>query len=1009
MKKLFLPLILLAFAACTEQPKAAYVTDPACYVDPFIGTGGHGHTYPGATVPFGMVQFSPDTRMNDWDGCSGYHTSDNTILGFSTTHLSGTGCSDYGDFRFMPFTEEFKLDWDLPDIAAYERCDSLYSHAGFKHEDEEAQAGYYSVVLDDSVKVELTTGDRVGMMRCTYPTSELGRLKLDLKHGVNDEYVYESEINVENDHAISGFRRTRDWANDQYLYFYAEFSKPFVTDDHDGLWICYDYGDFGKRLKEGDTAPKKVDEAYFLFPNLNAEPLTMRIALSAVDVEGAKNNLKAELADGDFDFDALKQKAYDKWNTELKRYEVAGNVEQDKTVFYTALYHTMIAPNLFSDADGRYRAHDLKVYNSERPVYTVFSLWDTFRSLHPLFSLMQRERTLDFINTFINKYETNPHHILPIWELAANETYCMIGNHAIPVIADAYFAGIRDFDTEKALEAMVASQKDDFRGMGAYMKYGYIPIEAEGEATSKTLEYAYDDWCIARMAEDMGKTEIAEEFYARAQNYKNIFNPENQFFQGRRNGGWMRPFDPAQVNFTLTEANSYQYGFFVPQDVNGHIDLMGGRDAYEAKLDALFNAPENLTGRVQPDITGLIGQYAHGNEPSHNTIYMYNFVGQPTKTQHYVKKVMDDFYSDRRDGYCGNEDCGQMSAWAVFTMMGFYPATPASGYYVLGLPRFQNVKLSMENGKTFEVVAKNLSEQNCYVKSVKLNGKALERSYIYFDEVFKGGKLEFTMTDQPNSTWATQPENCPTVRIAKDNDIVIVPTINALSDTFFDSLMVSMSHPVEGVEIYYTLDGSEPKENGVLYEKPLCLKDNATIRAAAKFNSQDGARWSQPIEASYYLIDANRSVKVENMYNEQYAAGGTKALIDHLRGGDNFRTGTWQGYYGVDLIATVDLGQPKKLNRVAGSFLQEIYSWIWMPTEVEYFISDDGKSFRSVGKVKNDIPVDADGAFIQEMEVRPRTTARYVKMVAKTIGTCPEGHVGAGQKAWIFCDELVIE
>ena len=988
MKKLFLPLILLALAACTEQPKAEYVTDPANYVDPFIGTGGHGHTYPGATVPFGMVQFSPDTRMNDWDGCSGYHTSDNTILGFSTTHLSGTGCSDYGDFRFMPIVGDVVFDKGQED-----RTSTGYRSA-FQHENEDAKAGYYAVLLDDyNTKVELTTGDRVGMMRCTFPQGADAHLLLDMVEGVNDEVVLETFLQIESENAISGFRKTRDWAKEQYLYFYAEFSKPFKN---------YTFINKGQPTKDMRVESDFI-KAWFDFDA--AEPVVMRIALSAVDVEGAKNNMKAELADGDFDFDALKQKAYDKWNNEMKRYEVAGNVEQDKTVFYTALYHTMIAPNLFSDADGRYRAHDLKIYNSERPVYTVFSLWDTFRSLHPLFSLMERERTLDFINTFINKYETNPHHMLPVWELAANETYCMIGNHAIPVIADAYFAGIRDFDTEKALEAMVASQKDDFRGMGAYMKYGYIPIESEGEATSKTLEYAYDDWCIARMAEDMGKTDIAKEFYARAQSYKNIYNPENQFFQGRRNGGWMRPFDPAQVNFTLTEANSYQYGFFVPQDVNGHIDLMGGRESYAAKLDALFNAPENLTGRVQPDITGLIGQYAHGNEPSHNTIYMYNFVGQPTKTQKYVKQVMDDFYTDRRDGYCGNEDCGQMSAWAVFTMMGFYPATPASGYYVLGLPRFQNVKLTMENGKTFEVIAKNLSEQNCYVQSVKLNGKALERSYITFEEVFNGGTLEFTMTDQPNSTWATQPENCPTVRIAKDNDIVIVPTINALSDTFFDTLMVSMSHPAEGVEIYYTMDGTDPKENGQVYGQPICIKDNTTIRAIAK---QDG-RWSLPAEATYYLIDANRSVKVENMYNEQYAAGGAKALIDHLRGSDNFRTGTWQGYYGVDLIATVDLGQPKKLNRVAGSFLQEIYSWIWMPTEVEYFVSDDGKSFRSVGKVKNDIPVDADGAFIQEMEVRPRTTARYVKMVAKTIGTCPEGHVGAGQKAWIFCDELVIE
>ena len=933
MKKLFLPLMLLCLAACSTEPKVDYVTDPANYVDSFIGTG----------------------------------------------------CSDYGDFRFMPIVGEVLLDKGSEDTT------STGYRSAFQHENEDAKAGYYSVLLDDyHTKVELTTGERVGMMRCTFPKGADAHMLLDMVEGVNDEFVYEANLKVEGANAISGFRRTRDWANEQYLYFYAEFSKPFKG------YALYVKGE----KAEGDYAESDNLKASFDFNTEEGEPVVMRIAISAVDVEGAKNNLKAELANNDFDFDALRQKAFDKWNTEMKRYEVADPNEANKTVFYTTLYHCMIAPNLYSDADGRYRAHDLKVYKSERPVYTVFSLWDTFRSLHPLFSLMQRERTLDFINTFINKYETNPHHMLPIWELAANETYCMIGNHAIPVIADAYFAGIRDFDTEKAMEAMVASSKDDFRGMGAYMKYGYIPIEAEGEATSKTLEYAYDDWCVARMAEAMGKQDIAKEFYARAQAYKNIYNPENQFFQGRRNGGWMRPFDPAQVNFTLTEANSYQYGFFVPQDVNGHVDLMGGAVDYEG----LFNAPENLTGREQPDITGLIGQYAHGNEPSHNTVYMYNFVGKPTKTQYYVKKVMDDFYTDRRDGYAGNEDCGQMSAWGVFSAMGFYPATPASGYYVLGLPRFQKVRLSMENGKQFEVVANDLSDKNCYVKSVKLNGKPLERSYITFEEVFNGGRLEFTMTDQSNSTWATQPENCPVMRIPGES-IVIVPTINANSDTFFDSLTVSMSHPVEGVKIYYTLDGTDPKENGLLFEQPICLKEDATVRAVAK----QGDRWSNSIDAQYFKVDARHTVKLEHKYNEQYEAGGLKALIDHQRGRENFRTGSWQGYYGVDLIATVDLGRTKRINRLAGSFLQEVYSWIWMPTEVEYFVSDDGKNFRSVGKVKNQVPIDADGAMIQEMEVRPRTNARYVKMAAKTIGTCPEGHVGAGQKAWIFCDEFVIE
>ena len=990
MKRLVIfSLLLLLLAACQTEKNYEPVADPASCVDPFIGTGGHGHTFPGATVPFGMVQFSPDTRMNDWDGCSGYHISDNTILGFSTTHLSGTGCADLGDFRFMPIVGEVKLDkGDEEDTRSGYR-------SAFSHENEQAKAGYYSVLLDDyDVKVELTAGDRTGMMRCTFPKSDASHVFIDMVEGVDDEFVYSSSLQVEGENAVSGFRRTQDWAQDQYLYFYAEFSKPFKSH------TLFVKGNPSQNL----SAESDQLKAVFDFDTEEGEQIVMRLALSAVDVEGAKNNLNAELTEANFDFDAMRQNAYDKWQKELNRYEVAGGKDSDNTVFYTALYHTLIAPNLYSDADGRYRGHDLQVHQSEKPVYTVFSLWDTFRSLHPLFNLMQRERTLDFINTFIDKYEKNPHHMLPIWELAANETYCMIGNHAIPVIADAYFAGIRDFDTEKALEAMVNSANMDFRGMGAYRKFGYIPIDVEGEAVSKTLEYAYDDWCIARMAEDMGKTDIAEEFYKRAQAYKNIYNPENQFFQGRRNGGWMTPFDPAQVNFTLTEANSYQYGFFVPQDVNGHIDLMGGRDAYAAKLDGLFNASTALTGREQPDITGLIGQYAHGNEPSHNTVYMFNFVGEPAKTQHYVKQVMDDFYTDRPDGYAGNEDCGQMSAWGVFSALGFYPATPASGYFVLGIPRFPQASLKLENGNTFEVVAKHLSDQNCYVKSVKLNGRPLSRSFIYFDEVLAGGELEFTMTAKPDSKWATQPEDCPVVRIPGES-IVVVPTINANSDTFFDSIMVSMSHPLEGTKIYYTVDGTQPNENSLVYEQPICLKESTDIIAAAL---QDG-RWSKAIEMHYYLIDAGRSVKLENKYNEQYEAGGLKALIDHKRGGENFRTGSWQGYYGVDLVATVDLGVPKRINRLAGSFLQEIYSWIWMPTEVAYFISDDGRNFRSVGKVKNEVPVDADGAFVQEMEVRPRTEARYVKMVAKTIGTCPEGHVGAGQKAWIFCDELIIE
>ena len=953
-------ILFLLLMLCVSCQKPAEV-EPVTCVDPFIGTGGHGHTFPGATMPFGMMQFSPDTRMNDWDGCSGYHTSDSIILGFSTTHLSGTGCSDYGDFRFTPAVE------DVP-------C------SVFHHENEDGRAGYYAVTFDDpQVKVELSAGNRVGMMRCTFPTEGKPQLFLNMVQGVNDEYVYESYVHQENDNAISGFRRTRDWADDQYLYFYAEFSRPitaFSADEHNNAVIGFE-----------------PDE----------QPLVMRIAISAVDGVGAFGNLYAELGDGNFDFEALAQKASDQWNTELKRIKVRGKNEADIRVFYTNMYHAMIAPNLYSDADGRYRAHDLKIYHSDRPVYTVFSLWDTFRSLHPLFSLIQRERTVDFINTFINNYETDEEHMLPIWELAANETHCMIGNHAIPVIADAYFSGITGFDAEKALEAMVNSSRQDRRGIGVYVKYGFIPVDLEGEAVSKTLEYAFDDWCVARMAEAMGKADIAQEFYQRAQAYKNLYNPQNKFFHGRRNGGFMQPFDPTQVNFTLTEANTWQYNFFVPQDINTHIDMMGGWAEYGKMLDGLFTASSKLTGREQVDITGLVGQYAHGNEPSHNTVYMYNYIGQPTKTQKYVKQVMDEFYTDERAGLCGNEDCGQMSAWGVFSSMGFYPATPASGVYVLGIPRFDEVTLNLDNGKQFTVKAKNLKPQNCYVKSVKLNGQPLERSYITFDEIYNGGELVFTMTATPDSPWATQPENCPVARIPGES-ILVVPAINAEASTFFDSIEVTMSHPLSA-SIYYTLDGSEPTENSLVYTEPLVLKKTTQIRAAALQNSH----WSRVIDANFYLIDAKRAVKLEHPYSNQYEAGGLKALIDHQRGGDNFRTGVWQGYQGVDLVATVDLGTKMRVNRLAGSFLQEQGSWIFMPKEVEFFVCDDGKTFRSVGKATNWVAQNEEGALTQELAVRPRCEARYVKMAAKNIGVCPDWHVGAGQPAWIFCDEFIIE
>ena len=980
-KRVLLPVLAIVFVMFSCSEASNQKQDLAQYVKPFIGTGGHGHTYPGAVAPFGMIQNSPDTRMDSWDGCSGYHISDTTILGFSLTHLTGTGCNDYGDFRFVPITGK-------PAFDSKDYCSS------FRHENESARAGYYSVILDDyNIKVELTASERAAMQRYTFPQTDEAHLIIELQESnLSAETIHESFITIESDNAISGFRRTGYWASDQYLYFYAEFSKPFT-----GYGICSD------DIEHPDMkhAEGKDLQAWLDFDATDGQPIVMRVATSAVDVEGAKRNLVSEVKD--FDFDAMAQNTYNYWNDELNRIQINTVVnEDDKDIFYTSLYHCFIVPNLFSDADGRYRAHDKKIYQSDSPRYTIFSLWDTFRTEHPLLNLIQRERSVDIINTFINNYETGG--LLPVWELAANETFCMIGYHAIPVIADAYFAGIEGIDYEKALEAMVNSANQDIFGLDCYKEYGFIPSNCEGESVSKTLEYAYDDWCIARLAEALGKQDIAEEFYQRAQYYKNIYDPSTKFFRGKRNGCFVTPFDPTQVNFMLTEANTWQYNFFVPQDINTHIDMMGGEKAYDRKLNELFNSSSEMTGRVQSDITGLIGQYAHGNEPSHHMAYLYNYLGKPTKTQKLINKIMYELYTDQADGLCGNEDCGQMSAWYVMSAMGFYPVTPASGYYVIGVPHFEEMVLNLENGKTFTVVANNLSRENRYIESVKLNGKNLDRSYIYFEEVYNGGELEFEMTNKRNSTWATELENSPKQKIEKPI-IVTTPVISVPSDVFFETMNVELSHIDADAKIYYTIDGSTPTENSTLYTEPFAINESSDVRVVA---IKDGSK-SNVVEGNFKKIAAGRTVKIENRYNSQYEAGGDIALIDFQRGSNNFRVGTWQGYHGVDLIATVDLSEVQEINRLAGSFLQDQKSWIFMPEQVEFFISNDGKNFKSVGVVKNHISQETEEPVLHEFDINKKMSARYIKMVAKKIDACPDWHVGAGEPGWIFCDEIVIE
>ena len=958
--------------------------DLAKYVNPFIGTGGHGHTYPGASLPFGMVQLSPDTRLEGWDGCSGYHYSDSVVYGFSHTHLSGTGVPDYADILFMPTTGEVKLNngKDNPDDGYASR---------FNHNNEKATPGYYSTFLDDyGIKVELTATERAGFHKYIFPAGEQSNIIIDLKHR---DKVIESWFRVVSNTEVEGFRRSTAWADDQYIYFVAKFSKPFKK--------------YGIAKNDVLTKHKELEgeniKAFLTFDTKKDEEILVKVGISAVNAEGAWDNMEKEMPG--WHFEKIKSKARDKWNRELNKIVVKGGTENQKTVFYSALYHSFLVPNLFMDVDGDYRGRDLKIHTARGfDYYTVFSLWDTFRGEHPLFTITQQKRTIDFIKTMIAQYEQGGR--LPVWELSGNETECMIGYHSIPVIVDAYMKGLNGFDTEKAYEAMKHSADLDFFGLKSYKKSGYIPAEDESESVSKTLEYAYDDWCIAQMAKSLGKDDDYKRFIKRAQSYKNIFDPEAGFMRAKMNGRWFTPFDPREVNFNFTEANSWQYSFFAPQDIDGLIKIMGGKDAFEKKLDSLFTTSSETTGREQSDITGLIGQYAHGNEPSHHMAYLYDYIGKPWKTQQQVRQIMDEFYTNNPDGLCGNEDCGQMSAWYILSSIGFYPVTPGSNIYAIGTPLFPEIQINMENGNTFVIKAEDVSDKNIFIQSATLNGKPFNKSYLTHNQIITGGEIVFKMGEKPNKSWGTGDGNIPVSSI-NGNLIVPVPFVKTGDRTFFESTVVSLGTIDAGDKIYYTLDGSEPDKSSVLYKKPFTIKKTATLKAVAYRQTDDS--YSSVISVDFSKMPKNRKITLKTKYANQYSAGGDGALIDFIRGTKDFRTGAWQGYEGVDIDAVVDLGSIHLIHKIEMGFLQDNNAWIFFPEQVDFYVSMNGKDFQKTATVKNDVSPKEPGTILKNFTAELSTKARYVRVVAKNTGICPRWHKGAGNKAWIFADEIVIE
>tara|TARA_R110000787_G_scaffold281103_2_gene392220 strand:- start:4425 stop:7388 length:2964 start_codon:yes stop_codon:yes gene_type:complete len=962
---LFVFTAILGSCKNKETPTVATKTAPLIsYVNPFIGTGGHGHTYPGATMPFGMMQLSPDTRLDGWDGCSGYHYSDEYIYGFSHTHLSGTGVSDYGDILLMPTNKQI-FNNGADGKAGY--------RAHFSHENETAEPGYYKVHLDDTnIDVELTVSNRSGIHQYQFPDSENQIIILDLEH--RDE-VLDFKIEKISGNEIVGYRYSKAWATNQKIFYHINVNHNFTIEYN-----------------------KDKSKAALKLVNQDNEPVLVRIGISAVDIEGAKKNLKQEIYDKAFW--ETKEEAQEVWEQQLEKIVIETDNVDHKTNFYTSMYHTMIAPNLYQDVDGRYRGMDLEIHETKDfEYYTVFSLWDTYRAAHPLYTIIEQERTNDFINTFLAKYDEGG--IMPIWDLAGNYTGCMIGYHAVPVIADAYLKGIRNYDAEKALEAMKHSSTRDKLGLKSYKEFGFIPVEKESESVSKTLEYAYDDWTIAQMAKSMGKMEDFKTYSERGQYYKNIYDPSSKFMRGRFRNTWFAPFDPYEVNFNYTEANSWQYSFYVPQDVTGFMNLLGGKKALEGQLDKLFVADDKTSGSHQVDITGLIGQYAHGNEPSHHMAYLYNFVNKPHKTQEKVHQILTELYTNTPDGISGNEDCGQMSAWYVFSSLGFYPVTPGSNQYIIGTPLFDKGTFNLENGKTFTVAAKNLSDTNIYVEYVYLNGKALNKTYISHEDIMNGGSLEFYMTNNP-AVWGSREGQEPRTEI-KEHKIVPAPFIEQGDVAFKGSTEITLASVEIEAVIYYSL-GSD----FIKYLRPFSISDKLALQVYAE---KEGVK-SATITTNFFKIDPNLKIELKTNYANQYNGGGENALIDGIIGTDDFRTGTWQGYLDEDVIAIIDLGKEKQVTEIEVNFLKDQRSWIFLPTEVEYLISSDGKNFSSISKKKMSKIVASENVSVEKVKATLKVRkARYIKVIARKLGVLPTWHLGYKHdgRSWIFIDEIQIK
>ncbi|MBL7765011.1 MAG: GH92 family glycosyl hydrolase [Chitinophagaceae bacterium] len=984
------------------------------YVNPFIGTGGHGHTFPGAAMPFAMVQLSPDTRIDgSWDGCSGYHQSDSVIYGFSHTHLSGTGCSDYGDIAFIPYWSARKTSFEqLPEKIALP----------FSHAQEQASPGYYKVALNAGIKVELTSTTRVGLQKYTFSKKGYSWVVLDLKH--RDELT-EGSILPQGDLAFGGIRRSKAWARDQELYYYFETDiEPEEI-----------------KIVKGEKGDEKLAMRFAVDAG---DQIQIKTALSSVDVDGARKNMETEMPG--WNFEEVRDAAKGSWELQLSKIVVSSKDELKKSIFYTALYHTMLQPNILNDVDHRYRGRDHQIHEAKGfDYYTVFSLWDTYRGAHPLYTLIEKERTLDFIKTFLAQYDQAGR--LPVWELWSNETDCMIGYHAVSVIWDAYEKGIRNFDTEKAFAAMksIATGPDDYtyeniglpvyqprnddedgdveqkvsRGttmkriigmkevsrkqaanadaLESYCKYGYVRADDDAESVSKTLEYAYNDWCIAQMAKALGKTDDYVYYLNRSNHWRNVYDPTTGFMRARKNGALYEPFSPYRVDNNFTEANSFQYSYYVPHDIRG-LKAMIGQEAFNDKIDSLFKVSSKTEGREQADITGLIGQYAHGNEPSHQLIHLYRNTNAFSTADVLIKKVIDSFYVNAPDGLIGNEDCGQMSAWFVLNSIGLYPVCPGDGKYSLTCPLFDTI--AMKVGTGYKKIYKQGNTGDHYLSADPYIGET--------EKQFKGAQIsssELNGMDPLIIQTAAKPVKQMNVDPEQNSGILRFqnPYIANATHTFKESTSLRLQCHDKEATIYYRLNQAKRFK---VYRWPIKLEESASIEFFARHDSL-----ISPIQqGSFFKLPDDRKVILHSVYNPSYTAGGPDALVDGIYGNVNWRRGDWQGFQAQDFEAIIAFNEEKSISTMSANFLEDQRSWIFYPTDVSFYTSMDSLSWELVETIPTKKPSQHEENTISKFSTHfdPRTV-RYIKVVATNFGKIPSWHPGAGGDAFIFIDEIEVD